>query len=223
MSREISKRPYRMKRRAELQEQTRLRITESAVALHGTLGPSRTSLSAVAEHAGVRRSTLYRHFPDETALFVACTAHWGRANPQPDLARWAAIGDPEARLHTALEELYAYYGRTEGMFANILRDESTMPAVARMLTYYRDYLARARDTLLAGRPERGHARRRVRAAIGHALAFPTWHSLTREESLADDDAVAVAYSFAAAAASPDRGRRLKESNRAADKSKTSFT
>src|SRR5579862_4296075 len=157
MSGEMSKRRYQMKKRAELQERTRLRITESAVALHGTLGPSRTSMSAVAEHAGVRRSTLYRHFSDETALFVACTAHWNKDNPQPDLERWAAIRDPEARLLAALEELYAYYGRTERMFANILRDESTMPTVARMLTFYRDYLVRARDTLLAGRPERGRA------------------------------------------------------------------
>ena len=46
------KRPYRKQRRAELEEATRRRITESAVALHGTLGPSQTSLSAIAAHAG---------------------------------------------------------------------------------------------------------------------------------------------------------------------------
>src|SRR5438034_9663481 len=88
------KRPYRMKRRAELEERTRRRITESAVALHGTVGPARTSISAVAERAGVRRSTVYRHFPDEPALFAACSAHWRAANPRPDLERWSAIEDP---------------------------------------------------------------------------------------------------------------------------------
>src|SRR5205809_5806240 len=100
-------RSYRMQRRAESQQQTRRRITESAVELHGTLGPSRTSISAVAAHAGVRRSTLYRHFPDEAALFAACTAHWLDANPQPDLARWAAITEPDARLGAGFAELYA--------------------------------------------------------------------------------------------------------------------
>src|SRR5690348_17931976 len=105
-------RPYRKRRRAELEAQTRLRITESAVELHGTLGPSRTSLSAVAEHAGVRRSTLYRHFPDEAALFAACSAHWRASNPPPDVERWAAINDPDERLRAALEELYAHYRRT---------------------------------------------------------------------------------------------------------------
>jgi AcrR family transcriptional regulator len=43
------------------------------------------SVSAVAAHAGVRRSTVYRHFLDEVALFDACTTHWAAANPLPDL------------------------------------------------------------------------------------------------------------------------------------------
>lgn len=184
---------------ADAAQATRRRITESAVALHGTLGPSRTSLSAVAAHAGVRRSTLYRHFPDEAALFAACTAHWLDAHPQPDLTRWAAIKDPDARLPTALAELYAYYRGAEGMLANVLRDEAAMPTVAHLVCSYRDYLARANDTLMAGRRERGHARRRVHAAIGHALAFTTWRSLAREQSLNDAEAVQLMSALVAVA------------------------
>ena len=96
------KRPYRMKRRAELEEQTRRRITESTVALHEELGPARTSISAVAERAGVRRSTVYRHFPDDETLFAACSSHWRAANPPPDPSAWAAIEDPGERTETAL-------------------------------------------------------------------------------------------------------------------------
>src|ERR687891_3017256 len=92
------KRPYRMKRRAELEERTRSRITESAVALHEELGPARTSISAIAERAGVRRSTVYRHFPDEEALFGACSSHWGAANPPPDPGAWPMVEDPAERL-----------------------------------------------------------------------------------------------------------------------------
>ena len=131
------KRPYRKQRRAELEQATRRSITESAVELHGTLGPSRTSLSAIAAHAGVRRSTLYRHFADEAALFAACTAHWMSANPLPDLARWAAIPDPGERLRLALAELYPHYRRTEQMMTNILRDEETMPIVAELFAGFR--------------------------------------------------------------------------------------
>ena len=173
-----------MKRRAELEEATRRRITESAVELHGTLGPSRTTVSAVAEHAGVRRSTVYRHFPDETALFAACSTHWRAANPPPDLERWATIEDPDERLRRGLRELYAFYRRTERMMDNLVRDEALVPSVKRTFQGFRGYLARARDTLVAGR----RARKRQRAAIGHALAFGTWRSLAREQGLDDAEA-----------------------------------
>jgi len=179
------KRPYRKHRRAELEHATRRRITESAAELHGTLGPSRTSISAVAAHAGVRRSTLYRHFPDEAALFAACTEHWMASNPVPDLARWAAIDDPDARLRTALREIYAHYRRTEHMMDNILRDEEIVPIVKQMFSGFRDYIDAAHATLMAGRRTRGRARQRVAAAVGHALAFSTWRSLTREQHLDD--------------------------------------
>jgi AcrR family transcriptional regulator len=183
------KRPYRKKRRAELEAQTQLRITESAVALHGTLGPSRTSMSAIAEHAGVRRSTLYRHFPDEAAVFAACSAHWREANPAPDLSAWAEIEDPDRRLRAALEELYAYYRRTEGMMVNLYRDADLMPTVRRSFTRFAGYVVGAQQTLMAGRGLRGRARERVQAATGHALAFSTWRSLARDQGL--DDAAAA--------------------------------
>jgi AcrR family transcriptional regulator len=185
-----------MRLRADSQEQTRRRITESAVALHGSLGPSRTSISAVAEHAGVRRSTVYRHFSDEAALFDACSAHWAAANPPPDLRAWAAIADPGERLGQALRELYAYYGRTADMLANLFRDETTVPLVAERFAAFHDYLDAARGTLMAGRGLRGAARRRTRAALGHALSFATWKSLVREQGLGDAEAVALARAFA---------------------------
>jgi AcrR family transcriptional regulator len=189
------KRPYRKKRRAELEAQTQLRITESAVALHGTLGPSRTSMSAIADHAGVRRSTLYRHFPDEAAVFHACSAHWRAANPAPDLGAWAAIEDPDRRLRIALEELYAYYRRTEGMMVNLYRDEALMPTVKASFSRFRGYLAGARETLMAGR----RSRKRVHAAIGHAVAFSTWRSLARDQELDDDAAAELMCRLVAAA------------------------
>jgi AcrR family transcriptional regulator len=193
------KRPYRMKRRAELEEATRRRITESAVTLHGTLGPSRTSMSAVAEHAGVPRSTLYRHFPDEGALFDACSAHWGERNPAPDPSGWAAVDDPAERLRRALEELYAYYRSTEGMIANLVRDQATVPNVQRLFSGFGDYLADVRDVLVRGRQVRGRARTRTIAAIGHALGFSTWHSLAREQGLDDSQAADLMCRLVAAA------------------------
>ena len=183
------KRPYRMKARAELQQRTRRRITESAVELHGTLGPSRTSMSAVAEHAGVRRSTLYRHFPDEASLFVACAGHWASQHPLPDLSRWTKLRDRDERLRVALTELYAFYDSAEPMLANLLRDIDLVEAVRVQFAMFVEYMQAAHDVLMTGRRGRGRHSRRARAAIGHAMAFTTWRSLVREQGCSIDEAV----------------------------------
>ena len=198
------KRSYQMKQRADMQDRTRLRIVESTVELHATLGPARTSISAVADQAGVRRSTVYRHFPDEASLFAACTAHWTAGNQPPRLDLWAAIADPDERLATALGELYAYYRSTEQMMVNLLRDEETMPIVKQLFTGFREYLAAAATTLSAGRHARGPARRRVGAAIGHALAFTTWRSLSHDLGLDDSEAVDLMRRLVSAAALTDK-------------------
>jgi len=193
-------RPYRMQRRAESQQETRRRITESAVRLHGTVGPSRTSISAVAAHAGVRRSTVYRHFPDEAALFDACSAHWAAANPPPDLVAWGMIEIPDERLSAGLGELYEFYGRTESMLENLFRDEATVPLVQERFVAFRGYFGAASDTLMAGRALKGAARRGTQAALGHAIAFSTWKSLVREQRLTDAEAVALMRALITAAA-----------------------
>jgi AcrR family transcriptional regulator len=197
----VETRRYEKKRRAELEAETRRRITESAMELHGTVGPSRTSISAVAERAGVRRSTVYRHFPDETALFTACSTHFAETNPLPDLASWESVGDPDERLRVALDELYGYYRRTESMMDNLHRDEMTMPIVKRLFTPFREYLSAARDTLVRGHHARGRHRDELRAAIGHTLAFTTWRSLMREQELDDSQAAELMRGLVAGVAS----------------------
>jgi len=193
------KRPYKMKRRAELEAQTKQRITESAVELHGTLGPARTSMKAVAEHAGVPRSTVYRHFADEEELFGACSAHWAAENPPPDVTQWAKIGDPAERLETALEELYAYHRRAGDMLDKLFRDEAQVPIVAQLFAPYRQLMEMIAEILMRGRGLRGKARDRTRAAIAHAISFRTWQQLTEEGGQTDDAAADLMRRLVAAA------------------------
>lgn len=188
-----------MKRRAELEEQTRQRITESAVALHGTIGPARTTVSAVADHAGVRRSTVYRHFPDEEALFGACSAHWAMENPLPDIALWSRVADPDQRLATALGQMYPFYRGNEGMLGNLFRDRSAVAVVDQLMGAYDQFIAAAAEILLAGRGLRGKAKAQTRAAIGHALEFSTWRSLVRGQGLDDTAAAELMARLVAAA------------------------
>jgi AcrR family transcriptional regulator len=194
------KRPYKMKRRAEQEAQTRWRITESAVELHGTLGPARTSISAVAERAGVPRSTVYRHFPDEEALFGACSAHWAAEHPPPDVSRWVGIDDPGERLEIALGELYAYYRGAGEMLDKLLRDEQAVPMVAELFAPFHGLMAAITEILMRGRRLRGKARDRVRAAIGHAISFRTWQQLAVEQELGEEGAAELMRRLVAAAA-----------------------
>src|SRR5215469_7214631 len=140
-------RTYHLKRRAQQQDETRQRIVEAAVQLHETLGPAHTSISAIAEQAGVERLTVYRHFPDEQTLFTACTGHYLAAHPLPEPADWMQMADPETRLSAALTEIYAYYQRTERMQLTSARDLPELPEMQRVLEPYFVYLKEVRDGL----------------------------------------------------------------------------
>jgi AcrR family transcriptional regulator len=183
------RRRYEKRRRAEHEAETRRRITEAAVKLHGSVGAARTTVSAIAEEAGVQRATVYRHFPDEDAVFEACSSHWIADNPPPDPAEWARIADVGERLRTAPRELYEYYERTEYMLENNTRDVAVVPALRPSMEQFGAYFDAARDLILQGTSRRGGERRLQAAAVGHALAFSTWRSLVREQGLSREDAV----------------------------------
>jgi AcrR family transcriptional regulator len=191
MSRETSpKRKYELKQRADDMAETHRRITDAAIELHATVGPSRTTLSAVAKRAGVERRTLYRHFPTEADLFAACSAHYFAANPWPDLEGWRAIGDPHERLEHALDRLYAYYERTEPMYSNVLRDAELVDSARDAVAPLHAYLEEAAEVLAAGRRLRGRRRQLVDGALRHALAFSTWRSLSAN-GIGRSDAVSL--------------------------------
>ena len=202
MSRENpTKRKYELKQRAEEMAETHLRITEAAIELHATRGPSRTTLSAVAERAGVERRTLYRHFPTEADLFAACSGHYFAANPWPDLGDWRAIGDPQERLERALDELYAYYESTEPMLSNALRDAELVDLARDAVAPLHAYLEEAADILTIGRRVRGRRRQLLDGAVRHALAFSTWRSLSAN-GVGRSDAATLVTALVEGAAAP---------------------
>jgi AcrR family transcriptional regulator len=187
MSKPLSARAYQMRRRAESVERTRQRIVEAAVTLHGTVGPAATTVSALAEAAGVTRLTVYRHFPDDESLFAACGAHWASAQVLPDPGAWGRVRDPAERLRLGLSDLYRFYRDGEPMLANVGRDRAALPEGLRESAAAGE--ARQRDVLLRPFGARGARRRRLRAVIGHAASFWTWRSLCHEQGLSDDEAV----------------------------------
>jgi AcrR family transcriptional regulator len=186
----VKKRKYDLKKRAELQRETRRRIVDATVELHRTRGPAHTTIKEIAQRAGVNRLTVYNHFPDIADLLRACSRRWTEQNSAPDPTPWAEIRDPQERLRTALTELYGYYARTEPMRANVLRDAETMPALAALLegTVVR-YLGAVRELLAEGWEVHGKEGRRLLAILALAIDFHTWRSLERGSALSREEAV----------------------------------
>ena len=161
--------------------------------LHTSVGPSKTSLSAVAEEAGVTRVTLYRHFPSMDSLFGACMSHWRALHPPPDAAAWTEIAELEPRLRRALSELYVWYSANGEDLYPIYRDAADTPASNRAAR--RASNDRMVDALLTGIPLPGAARRRVRAVVAHVLSFWTWRSLAVDGGLSVREAAGLATRF----------------------------
>ena len=184
------KRQYRQTRRAEQTAATRRKIVEAAVELHSTVGPAATSLSAVANEAGVSRPTLYSHFPDESALFRACTLHNIAQDPPPDPTAWRKIDNASERLRAALRELYAHYARNQDMLDNVFRNmhivesmrEFNLPLVEQSFAQMTEILTTAYED-----PPRSASQRAALVAV--AISFDTWKTMTQSRGLDGQEAL----------------------------------
>ena len=193
-------RKYTQTRRAEQQGETRQRIVEALVALHGEVGPARTSINAVAKRAGVERLTVYRHFADEITMLQACSAHFARQVPPPNPSAWMRVVEPKERLRAALLAFYDYYRRAEAMLANVYRDAPHVPALSVVLTPWAAFVDDLRHDLCARFASSEPARTRLAAVVAHALRFETWQSLGRPEAIGDAGAADLMVMLAQAAA-----------------------
>ena len=187
---------YELKKRAERQEETRLRIARATLELHEILGPALTTRSAIAERAGVTRPTVYSHFPDELSLGKACSSLEMSDNPLPDPEPWAEIPDPERRLRMALGDLYSYFRRRERLWANVLRDQEmllddpeALEADAEIMGPIYAHWERMRETLAAGWGPPDPPPGLLLGAIGLALDFQAWRAMARTQGMSDEQAI----------------------------------
>jgi AcrR family transcriptional regulator len=179
-------RKYELKKRAESQRETHLRIVEATMELHREKGPARTSMSEVARRAGVERRTLYRHFPDPAALQMACSGLFLERSPIPDAKQWAPLTG-EARLKRGLNELYAFYARNEDLLSRVIADAETDELTREInAARFGPGLAAVRSSLAQALPRR----KAVRAMLDLALEFGTWQRL-HQSGLASDAAAST--------------------------------
>jgi AcrR family transcriptional regulator len=199
---DMGTRPYRLKKRAQAQEETRSRIVTALMELHEELGPKNATISAIAERAGVQRLTVYRHFPDEAELLRACSTRWLALHPPPEKARWGEL-DGLGRCRAALLALYAYYRETERMWTALHRDQYEMPTLRARMDEFRAYLDEIRGDLSNALAPKREAQRALAATLGHVLQFSTWASLAGQ-GISDEQAVALALRWVNAARSMKR-------------------
>ena len=189
-----------MRERAVQVADTRRRLVEAAMFLHGTVGPAATTVAGIAEQAGVTRLTVYRHFPDQEAVFAACSAHWASQQVPPDTDAWAAISDPEQRVRVGLADLYRFYRSGEDMLTRIYADLDALPESHRL--GLQDRHRRHRDLLVGPFGRTGARRQRLRAVLGHATSFATWRSLCVDNGLSNAAAVEAMTALVLATADP---------------------
>lgn len=186
----MEKRGYTLKERAVRQGETRQRIVEATAALHAELGPAATTISAIAERAGVQRLTVYRHFPHELDLFRACSALFEERMPAPDPASWQEIVDPAERVRKALTALYEYYRAGAPMMAHVLRDAEHLPALRAVLESSGTFIASMAADLAAGWEVEPESQLLFGAALALSLDFWAWRSLA-DNGVSPADAAAL--------------------------------
>lgn len=183
------KRAYKQTKRAEAAAETRVRIIQSVVDLHGTVGPRDATIAEIARRAGVERLTVYKHFPDEAGMVMASQTQWLTQHPPPDAGQWAMIIDPDARLRVALRELYLWYADTELMTENVMRDGPKLPSFTAVLSLLREHIREGAEILAVGRvgdPEW------TLATLNVVQSFDTWRVLVKERGLTLGNAVELA-------------------------------
>jgi AcrR family transcriptional regulator len=192
-------RKYELKRRAERRDETRRRIVDATIRLHQTVGPVGATITAIARAAGVSRLTVYRHFPDEVSLLQACTGAYNVAHPPPDVAELLSIEDPMRRLEAALDRLYSYYAENEAMLSSGDDAMPTHPALAVALQPFMEGQRQLVRLLATGWEVDGGPGTSLAAAVGHAIALPTWRSLRQVQGVSHDQAVRLMVGLVRAA------------------------
>lgn len=142
---------------------TQARVVRATAALIEKQGYERTTMSDIAQEAGVGAGTLYHHFPDKHAILLEIIDEWGdwlTARRRSDLQLEAFIGDdPRGALAGILRRVYERLENGNWLYAEIFRLLDRDPDVRRRY----EHLERAGAERLAAMIEFGQRRGSLRA------------------------------------------------------------
>jgi AcrR family transcriptional regulator len=190
----MKKRQYKQKARAKQAQETRQLIVEAAAMLHEKLGPAQTSIKAIADEAGVQRLTVYRHFPDESSLFKACSSHWFGLHPPPAVSDSEDADDAKTQTSKTLRAFYQYYRQTERMWRSLYRDIDEVEELLGPMSQFESYIDAIRDELLTAWKVKAKEKKQLSLTLRHCLRYSTWSSL-KNDKLSDKQMVDLVMSW----------------------------
>jgi len=113
--------------------------------------------------------------------------HGMQLDPPPDPAAWKQIADPGHRLLVALSELYPAFRRRRAVYLDIPNFEG-VPGLEALFAAQAQQMEWQRAALAEGWDGPESRREWLIAALGHAIDFWTWRSLTEGQGLDDEKA-----------------------------------
>jgi AcrR family transcriptional regulator len=123
-------------RTSELPAAKRRQILAGARRAFGELGFERASVDLVAARAGVSKATVYNHFEDKKALFVACFAEEADALRESLVA---LLREPEGDVEEALQRIgevtvtFLLSPAVEALYRHTIAEAARFPEVGRKL------------------------------------------------------------------------------------------
>ena len=164
-------RRYQLGRRAETTGETRRRIVEATFNLHAERGIADTSMTAIAERAGVSVGTVYHHFPSYADAIAACGAYTAEHAPAPTAALFEGAATRQERVACLARALFDYYERVPAL-ESVRRDRQLTPTLE---AFARDEVRNRRKLAAQAVAPDGPA-----ALVAAILDIDVYRSLRRE-------------------------------------------
>lgn len=127
----MARRTYQLARRAESAQETRNRIVQATFALHGEQGIAATTMSQIAQRAGVGIGTVYHHFPTLDQTIQACGEMVLATFPPPGEEIFAGAATLRARALRLAQALWAHLDRLA--YDRIRPDQNRAPIVRKFV------------------------------------------------------------------------------------------
>lgn len=170
MPRDSSVKPVRRSTRAKKASTTRYRILEAVIDCLVEIGYAQTSITTIAEKAGVSRGAMQFHFPSKRSAMEAAIGHLLQRRLDMYRADMARIPKQEDFLEHAIRAYWKQVIRPEFVaFQELTLASRTDVGLAKLLSrLYRDFVLQSRTPFLEEFPQWRQQNRRYNAAANLA-------------------------------------------------------